>query len=166
MLRLHLTRALLAAAITSAMAPSFLLVWITVAELWRTGTFPSPGLFKSFSKAVPDLLAIFGVLVLIVAGPMTALWILPLTRRWFRHPWAAAIAGAIIGMLLSRIWIYGVPLVTDSGHIDDREFFRMLPFYLTLSAATGAPAAFLHAFFIQRALAKRKWLETHPEHNR
>ena len=166
MLRLHITRALLAAAITCAMAPSFLLLWIVVADLWQGGRFPSPGFFKDFSEDVPYILLIFGVLVLIVAGPMTALWILPLTRRWFRHPWAAAIAGAIIGMLLSRIWTYGVPLVTDSGHIDDREFFRMLPFYLTLSAATGALAAFLHAFFIQRAIAKRKWLETHPEHNR
>lgn len=158
---LHLTRALLAAAITCSIAPFVLLLWFVIGDLsigWRSSI---TDIFTDFVKMAPELVGIFALLILFVGLSLAALHAIPVIRRRVAVPWIAALTGAILGMLLSPAWVLSVDYFTD-GTMDIGHYFDQLPLFLTLSAITGAVFTFLHAFFVQRALAKKAWLAKQP----
>ncbi len=161
MVRLHLTRALLAAAITLCVMP--VVVSIIVAMVWVADGYPPSikEVVEHYIGWLPIYIMELGVLIVLimVVGPIS--WILPALRRSLTRPWVAAIVGAACGILLTWPWMAFVYtfVVSESG-LQWAYFVRMLPFRALVAAITGALHFFLHSFFIRQALRKKAWLET------
>ncbi|MBX3740239.1 MAG: hypothetical protein KF712_04565 [Akkermansiaceae bacterium] len=160
MFRFHLTRASLAALITLSIAPGVILIIEVIERLSKGRTLATTSTIERFARDLPRITGIFGMLVLMVAALMTVLWLLPATRRWFRRSWVAAIAGAVCGVLLTWPWMESFSIFFPfRSPMTWERFVEAAPILMPLAAFPAALFAFLHAFFVNSAIAKKKWLE-------
>ncbi|RYD25890.1 MAG: hypothetical protein EOP87_23640 [Verrucomicrobiaceae bacterium] len=161
---LHFPRALWAAAITLSIAPAVVLIIEVIERLARGRAAATTSTVERFVEDLPRITGIFCMLLMMVTVPMLLLWLLPATRRWFRRPWVAAIAGAVCGVLLTWPWMESFSLFFPFRlELTWERFIDAAPLLVPLAALPSSLYAFLHAFFINSAIAKKKWLEEHPE---
>ncbi|WAC18914.1 hypothetical protein OVA24_16910 [Luteolibacter sp. SL250] len=160
MSHLHFTRALWAAGITLSMAPAVILIIEIVERLVRGRTVVSASMLERFVDEVPRMTGIFGVLLLMAAVPMVVLWRLSATRGWFGRSWVAGVAGAVCGVLLVWPWMVSFAIFFPYRPAMTWDDFReAAPILAPLAALAAGLCAFLHAFFVNRAIGKMKWLE-------
>jgi phosphate/sulfate permease len=158
MVRLHFTRALLAAFITLSIAPAAILV-IELTSRLAKGRMISGTTLERFTRDLPRITAIFGMLLLMTTVLMAVLWLLPTTRRWFQRSWVAGIAGAACGLLLTWPWAESFSLILPHpSPVTWEKFIEAAPILLPFAAISAGLFAFLHAFFVNRAVAKEQWL--------
>ncbi|WAC18917.1 hypothetical protein OVA24_16925 [Luteolibacter sp. SL250] len=161
MLRLHLSRALLAAGISLMFCSALPLVLHIGGGLLGGRGFPVHMELRWILEQQVQVMIIFAALPLLLTFPLAALWFAGHTRRTLSVPWMAAVCGGCLGILLSPAW-YMIGTVLDQGgcalSVDD--YLDGLHFLGPVSAITGALYFFLHSFFIRQALGKKAWLET------
>lgn len=168
---LHLTRALFSAVVTCATISFLLLGWNICRWRSHPSAFPDSLIRRMFSQHLADAFFVSTFVVMLVSGLMFVLWCRPAIRHWLRRSWVATIAGAIFGASAGfLIYLGGTPNVTMQMDFDrmmiNRKPYAQLPLFIFFTSITGALASFLHAFLIQRAHAKKAWLESHPEPGR
>ena len=161
---LHLTRALLAFAITCLLSAGFVIM-LGFYDMWRWGgSPPSAAHFHLIPAAMLRLMKHSAEPIVIIALVMVPLWFLPTTRRWLARP---ALAG-VIGLCCGAVMYAGCPagsgilegesgIVTRHAHV---TFLLSMAGHLLLP---GGIYAWLHSQLIHRARAKKAWLETHPQ---
>lgn len=159
---IHLTRALLAAAITCTIGPFIVLIWALTIDAAETHGMSAGMIIGAFVETSPLFVLSFIALVVLISLPMALLWCIPRIRHSFRRPWVASIAGAIAGVLLSIPWSMVISLISGDQWDFYYSYRKDIGLYLIASATSGALYAFLHAFFIRQALAKREWLAIQP----
>jgi hypothetical protein len=160
MFRFHLTRASLAAAITLSIAPAVILIIEVVERLVKGRGMATGRTIERFAQDMPRITGIFGMLVLMAAALMVVLWLLPATRRWFARSWVAGIAGAVCGVLMTWPWMHSFTLFFPyRSPVTWEKFIEAAPILMPLAAFPAGLFAFLHAFFVNRAVGRMKWLE-------
>ncbi|MBX3740241.1 MAG: hypothetical protein KF712_04575 [Akkermansiaceae bacterium] len=162
MLRLHLSRALLAAGIACSIC-AMLPVAVSFIIIQFGGHAPAAADYLgSLLMRLPKILCFYAALFLLVLSvPLAILWNYTPSRRMLSVPWMAGVCGGCLGILLSPAWYIGVFALHGA-------FFRMsLSSYLgtthnllPYTTITGALYFFLHSFFIRQALGRKAWQET------
>ena len=161
---LHITRALLAAAV-SCIICSMLIEARSVLVVARFADMSLNGFLNSLPRSLPKDFLYSTLLILLISLPMAILWMLPRSRCVVSNPWAAAIVGAIIALLVSPVWNacrFMGHEVNWSSAFFWKDYLGGTPYVPLVAAATGGTYFFLHSLFIQHARAKKFWLETHP----
>jgi hypothetical protein len=159
-LRLHITRALMAAGISlmfATLLPLLVCLYYAITG-WSSG---SGGIELSrFLNFQLQVVLIFSLLPLLTTLPMAALWFVNSTRRTMSVPWMAGICGGCLGILMSPVWFTLVVQLGGGGGLSVSAYLNGFYAIGPVSLVLGGLYFFLHSFFIRQALRKKVWEET------